>query len=152
VTIQTQIPDLMADLKQRAGAAVILITDLGMRAAGWSGRVLPNCSGRRAIPSAARRGAETRIFADECEDASCRDSRHPAEPQAAHRGLVFASRCGYAKDICRQSAPALEANRPRPIDNSCQRHRFAVCRHELPGTPAAHTFRGPSAAAAISRT
>jgi hypothetical protein len=100
----------MADLKLQAGAVLILIADLGVRAAGWSGRVLPNCSGRRAIPGAARRGAETRIFADECEDASCRDSRHPAEPQAAHRGLVFASRCGYAKDIGRQLAPALEAN------------------------------------------
>ena len=62
----------MADLKLQAGAVLILIADLGVRAAGWSGRVLPNCSGRRAIPGAARRGAETRIFADECEDASCR--------------------------------------------------------------------------------
>ena len=152
MTIQTQIPDLMADLKQQAGAAVILIAGLGVRAAGWGRaccRTVPVAAPSQVLLAAVPKlgslltSARTRL-------AEIRGAVRSLKQRIA--GCVFASRCGYAKDICRQSATALEANRPRPIDNSCQRHRFAGCRHELPGTPAAHTFRGPSAAAAISRT
>ena len=103
VTIQAQILDLMADLKRRIGAAIILIThDLGV-VAEIAERVMVMYAGRKveeapvadavSRPAAslyagpARRGAEARFLAHRRRNQARRDSGHRAQPQAAHRRL-----------------------------------------------------------------
>jgi peptide/nickel transport system ATP-binding protein len=124
VTIQAQILDLMADLKKRVGAAIILIThDLG---------VVAEIAERVIVMYAGRKVEEAKV-AD-----LFRTPRHPytqgllaavpklgsslagAEAKLAEipgvvpslkkhiAGCVFASRCALARDVCRQVAPALE--------------------------------------------
>jgi peptide/nickel transport system ATP-binding protein len=124
VTIQAQILDLMADLKRRVGAAIIVIThDLGV-VAEIAERVIVMYAGRKV-----EEGRVADLF---------RTPRHPytqgllaAVPRlgsslggAAARlaeipgtvptlkaripGCVFASRCAKAHDICRDVAPPLE--------------------------------------------
>ncbi len=124
VTIQAQILDLMADLKKRVGAAIIVIThDLGVVAE----------TAERVIVMYAGRKVEEAKVAD-----LFRAPRHPytqgllaavpklgsslagAEAKLAEipgvvpslkkriAGCVFASRCALARDVCRQVAPALE--------------------------------------------
>jgi peptide/nickel transport system ATP-binding protein len=124
VTIQAQILDLMADLKKRVGAAIILIThDLG---------VVAEIAERVIVMYAGRKVEEARV-AD-----LFRAPRHPytqgllaavpklgsslasAEAKLAEipgvvpslkkriAGCVFASRCALACELCRQVAPALE--------------------------------------------
>jgi peptide/nickel transport system ATP-binding protein len=124
VTIQAQILDLMADLKRRVGAAIIIIThDLG---------VVAEIAERVIVMYAGRKVEEARV-AD-----LFRAPRHPytqgllaAVPRlgsslggAAGRlaeipgtvpslkaripGCVFASRCAQAQDVCRMVPPALE--------------------------------------------
>ncbi len=124
VTIQAQILDLMADLKRRVGAAIIIIThDLGV-VAETAERVIVMYAGRKV-----EEAKVTDLF---------RTPRHPytqgllaavprlgssfaggaarlAEipgtvPSLAERiaGCVFASRCANARDVCRHVAPALE--------------------------------------------
>jgi peptide/nickel transport system ATP-binding protein len=128
VTIQAQILDLMADLKKRVGAAIILIThDLGV-VAEIAERVVVMYAGRKveeakvadlfrvprhpytqgllaAVPKlgssldASLAGADTRL------------AEIPGVvPSLKQRiaGCVFASRCAFARDICRHVAPALE--------------------------------------------
>jgi peptide/nickel transport system ATP-binding protein len=124
VTIQAQILDLMADLKKRVGAAIILIThDLGV-VAEIAERVMVMYAGRKveeakvtdlfreplhpytqgllaAVPKlgASLAGTETRL------------AEIPGVvPSLKQRiaGCVFASRCAFAQDICRHVAPALE--------------------------------------------
>ena len=125
VTIQAQILDLMADLKKRVGAAIILIThDLGV-VAEIAERVMVMYAGRKV-----EEAPVANLF---------REPRHPytrgllgalpklgsslapgngklAEipgvvPDLKRRitGCVFAPRCASARDICREVAPALEA-------------------------------------------
>ncbi len=124
VTIQAQILDLMADLKRRVGAAIIIIThDLG---------VVAEIAERVIVMYAGRKVEEARV------DDLFRTPRHPytqgllaavprlgsslgaagarlAEiagtvPSLKQRiaGCVFASRCTQAHDVCRDVAPALE--------------------------------------------
>jgi peptide/nickel transport system ATP-binding protein len=124
VTIQAQILDLMADLKRRVGAAIIIIThDLG---------VVAEIAERVIVMYAGRKVEEAKV-AD-----LFRTPRHPytqgllaavprlgsslasvggrlAEirgtvPSLKQRipGCVFASRCAQAHDVCRAVAPALE--------------------------------------------
>ena len=124
VTIQAQILDLMADLKKRVGAAIIVIThDLGVVAE----------TAERVIVMYAGRKVEEAKVAD-----LFRAPRHPytqgllaavprlgssfagtdaklAEipgvvPSLKERiaGCVFANRCALSRDVCRQVAPALE--------------------------------------------
>src|SRR5467141_3485708 len=124
VTIQAQILDLMADLKKRVGAAIIVIThDLG---------VVAEIAERVIVMYAGRKVEEAKV-AD-----LFRAPRHPytqgllaavprlgssfagAEAKLAEipgvvpslkeriAGCVFANRCALSRDVCRQVAPALE--------------------------------------------
>jgi peptide/nickel transport system ATP-binding protein len=128
VTIQAQILDLMAELKQRIGAAIVLIThDLG---------VVAEVAERVMVMYAGRKVEEARVAA------LFRAPRHPytqgllgavpklgsslagsetklAEipgtvPSLKQRilGCVFAGRCPRATELCRQVAPALELKAP----------------------------------------
>jgi peptide/nickel transport system ATP-binding protein len=131
VTIQAQILDLLHDLKQRVGAAIILIThDLGV-VAEVAERVMVMYAGRKveeapvaqlfrrprhpytqgllgALPKlgSSLLGLETRL------------AEIPGVvPSLKQRiqGCVFASRCASASDLCRQVSPALESKAPDHI-------------------------------------
>jgi len=131
VTIQAQILDLMRDLKHRVGAAIILIThDLGV-VAEVAERVVVMYAGRKVEEAAvgplfrspkhpytqgllgsvpklgsSLTGEETRL----AEIPGLVPSLKQKIP-----GCVFASRCPYATDLCRQVAPALEEKAPGHI-------------------------------------
>ncbi len=128
VTIQAQILDLMRDLKRRVGAAIVLIThDLGV-VAEVAERVVVMYAGRKveeapvgplfrspkhpytqgllgSMPKlgSSLHGEETRL----AEIPGLVPSLKERIP-----GCVFASRCPYATDLCREFAPALEAKAP----------------------------------------
>ena len=128
VTIQAQILDLMRDLKRRVGAAIILIThDLGV-VAEVAERVVVMYAGRKveeapvgplfrtprhpytqgllgSVPKlgSSLTGTETRLS----EIPGLVPSLKEKIP-----GCVFASRCPYATDLCREMAPALEEKAP----------------------------------------
>ena len=103
VTIQAQILDLMRDLKERVGAAILLIThDLGVVAevadrvvVMYAGRKVEEAPVRRPLREAApslharpaRRRAAARLVARRPGRPARRDPRHGAEPQDADRGL-----------------------------------------------------------------
>jgi len=128
VTIQAQILDLMRDLKRRVGAAIVLIThDLGV-VAEVAERVMVMYAGRKveeapvadlfrsprhpytqgllgAVPKlgSSLTGEETRL------------AEIPGlVPSLKSRiaGCVFASRCPYATELCRELAPALAPKAP----------------------------------------
>jgi peptide/nickel transport system ATP-binding protein len=128
VTIQAQILDLMAELKHRIGAAIVLIThDLGV-VAEVAERVMVMYAGRKveeapvvalfraprhpytqgllgAVPKlgSSLTGTETRL------------AEIPGTvPSLKQRmvGCVFAGRCPRATELCRQVAPALELKAP----------------------------------------
>jgi peptide/nickel transport system ATP-binding protein len=128
VTIQAQILDLMAELKRRIGAAIVLIThDLGV-VAEVAERVMVMYAGRKveeapvvalfraprhpytqgllgAVPKlgSSLTGTETRL------------AEIPGTvPSLKQRmvGCVFAGRCPRATELCRQVAPALELKAP----------------------------------------
>jgi peptide/nickel transport system ATP-binding protein len=128
VTIQAQILDLMAELKRRIGAAIVLIThDLGV-VAEVAERVMVMYAGRKveeapvaalfraprhpytqgllgAVPKlgSSLTGTETRL------------AEIPGTvPSLKQRimGCVFAARCPRATELCRQVAPALEPKAP----------------------------------------
>jgi peptide/nickel transport system ATP-binding protein len=128
VTIQAQILDLMAELKRRVGAAIVLIThDLGV-VAEVAERVMVMYAGRKveeapvaalfrsprhpytqgllgAVPKlgSSLAGAETRL-------AEIRGAVPSLKQRIA--GCVFAGRCPHATELCRQFAPALEPKAP----------------------------------------
>jgi peptide/nickel transport system ATP-binding protein len=124
VTIQAQILDLMADLKRRVGAAIIIIThDLGV-VAEIAERVIVMYAGRKVEeakvedmfrmprhPYAQGLLAAVPRLGSSLGAAYARLAEIPGTvPSLKQRidGCVFASRCSQARDVCREVAPALE--------------------------------------------
>jgi peptide/nickel transport system ATP-binding protein len=124
VTIQAQILDLMADLKKRVGAAIIVIThDLGV-VAETAERVIVMYAGRKVEEAKvtdlfrAPRHPYTQGLLAAVPKLGASLSRTEAKlaeipgvvPSLKDRiaGCVFATRCAVARDVCRQVAPALE--------------------------------------------
>jgi peptide/nickel transport system ATP-binding protein len=128
VTIQAQILELMADLKRKVSAAIVLIThDLGV-VAEVAERVMVMYAGRKveeapvgklfrsprhpytqgllgAVPKlgSSLTGVETKL----AEIPGVVPSLKERIP-----GCVFAGRCPLATDLCREVAPALETKAP----------------------------------------
>ena len=124
VTIQAQILDLMADLKKRVGAAIIIIThDLGV-VAEIAERVIVMYAGRKVEEAAVTdlfrtprhpytQGLLAAVpkLGSSFADAGAKLAEIPGVvPNLKERiaGCVFAGRCALARDICRRVAPALE--------------------------------------------
>ena len=128
VTIQAQILDLMSELKQRVGAAIILIThDLGV-VAEIAERVLVMYAGRKVEEARVSElfrsprhpytqgllGALPRLGSSLNVKATRLVEIPGAVPSLKQRiaGCVFASRCALARDVCRHVPPALELKAP----------------------------------------
>jgi peptide/nickel transport system ATP-binding protein len=128
VTIQAQILDLMAELKRRIGAAIVLIThDLGV-VAEVAERVMVMYAGRKVeeAPAAALFRAPRHPYTQgllgavpklgsSLTGAETRLAEIPGTvPSLKQRivGCVFAGRCPRATELCRQVAPALELKAP----------------------------------------
>ncbi|HEY1622220.1 MAG TPA: ABC transporter ATP-binding protein [Streptosporangiaceae bacterium] len=137
VTIQAQILDLLQDLKDRLGMAMMLIThDMGV-IAGHADRVNVMYAGRvvetaevgelfssmnhpysQALLASIPRLASDRTKALHAIGGLPPDLAHPPE------GCRFAARCAYATDKCRETEPPLQG---RTMD-----HRFS-CWHPVRG-------------------
>jgi peptide/nickel transport system ATP-binding protein len=128
VTIQAQILDLMAELKRRVGAAIVLIThDLGV-VAEVAERVMVMYAGRKveeapvaALFRAPRHpytqgllGAVPKLGSSLAGDETRLAEIPGTVPSLKQRivGCVFAGRCAYATELCRRVAPALELKAP----------------------------------------
>ena len=128
VTIQAQILNLMTDLKQRVGAAIILIThDLGV-VAEIAERVMVMYAGRKVEEAPVAelfrsprhpytRGLLSAVpkLGSSLAAAQTRLAEIPGVvPSLKQRiaGCVFASRCAFARDLCRRVTPALEEKAP----------------------------------------
>ena len=128
VTIQAQILDLMSELKQRVGAAIILIThDLGV-VAEIAERVLVMYAGRKVEEAPVGElfrsprhpytqgllGALPRLGSSVNDKATRLVEIPGVVPSLKQRiaGCVFASRCALARDVCRHVPPALELKAP----------------------------------------
>jgi oligopeptide/dipeptide ABC transporter ATP-binding protein len=130
VTIQAQILDLIRDLRERLGTAVILIThDLGVVAEN-ADRVVVMYAGRKVEEATVdelfdhpghpyTKGLLGSI--PQLETAALATGQRPRlteikgmVPSLAHlpRGCSFAPRCGYATDQCHAASPPLEQSRP----------------------------------------
>jgi len=144
VTIQAQILNLMTDLKQRVGAAIILIThDLGV-VAEIAERVMVMYAGRKVEEAPVAelfrsprhpytRGLLSAVpkLGSSLAAAQTRLAEIPGVvPSLKQRiaGCVFASRCAFARDLCRRVAPALEMKAPA---------HFAACHFAAKETVAA---------------
>jgi len=131
VTIQAQILDLMRDLKHRVGAAIVLIThDLGV-VAEVAERVIVMYAGRKVeeatVPQlfANPRHPYTRgllgsvpKLGSSLTGETTRLAEIPGLVPSLKRkldGCVFASRCEFATDLCRQVVPGLEEKAPGHI-------------------------------------
>ena len=138
VTIQAQILDLMRDLKERVGAAILLIThDLGV-VAEVADRVVVMYAGRKVEEAPVRQlfakprhpytrgllGAVPKLGAS-LEGKLDRLAEIPGivpSLKTKIEGCVFASRCPEAEELCRQYAPGLEEKAPG---------RVAACHHAV---------------------
>jgi peptide/nickel transport system ATP-binding protein len=131
VTIQAQILDLMRDLKRRIGAAIVLIThDLGV-VAEVAERVLVMYAGKKVeeAPVAALfrsprhpytqglLGAVPKLGSSLTGEATRLAEIPGLVPslKSRIRGCVFAGRCPYATDLCREIAPALTMKAPSHV-------------------------------------
>jgi peptide/nickel transport system ATP-binding protein len=137
VTIQAQILALMQDLKQRVGAAIMLIThDLGVVAEA-AGHVIVMYAGKKVEEAPVRDlfrnprhpytrgllGAVPKLGSSLAAQGDVRLSEIPGlvpNLKEKIKGCVFAERCSSATAICRSLAPALEAKAP---------HHLAACHH-----------------------
>jgi len=125
VTVQAQILDLMRDLKQRVGAAIMLIThDLGV-VAEVAEHVVVMYAGRKVEEAPVRElfgnprhpytrgllGAVPRLGSSLNEAASqTRLAEIPGLVMSLKKrieGCVFAGRCAQATDVCKRVSPAL---------------------------------------------
>lgn len=124
VTIQAQILDLMADLKNKIGAAIVLIThDLGV-VAEVAERVMVMYAGRKVEEATVDElfshplhpytqgllGAVPKLGAS-LQGHSSRLKEIPGLVPSLKqkiKGCVFASRCPLAKEPCREIAPAMQ--------------------------------------------
>jgi peptide/nickel transport system ATP-binding protein len=128
VTIQAQILDLMRELKQQTGAAIMLIThDLGV-VAEMAQRVIVMYAGRKVEEApvgdlfARPRHPYTLGLLNSIPrlgEAESATRKHLAEipgmvPSLKEHipGCIFAPRCAYATERCRQEYPALEQKAP----------------------------------------
>jgi peptide/nickel transport system ATP-binding protein len=128
VTVQAQILDLMRELKQRVGAAIMLIThDLGV-VAEVAEHVVVMYAGRKVEEAPARQlfahprhpytqgllGAVPKLGSSLAGDEQRLAEIPGLVPSLKNRiqGCVFASRCTRATDICRQAAPKLQDKAP----------------------------------------
>jgi peptide/nickel transport system ATP-binding protein len=128
VTIQAQILELMADLKRKVGAAIVLIThDLGV-VAEVAERVMVMYAGRKVEEAPVAKlfrsprhpytqgllGAVPKLGSS-LTGTDTKLAEIPGQvPNLKERiaGCVFASRCALATEMCRQLAPALETKAP----------------------------------------
>jgi peptide/nickel transport system ATP-binding protein len=128
VTIQAQILALMADLKRKVGAAIVLIThDLGV-VAEVAERVMVMYAGRKVEEASVKQlfrsprhpytqgllGAVPKLGSS-LTGTETKLAEIPGQvPSLKERisGCVFASRCALATEMCRQLAPALETKAP----------------------------------------
>ena len=128
VTIQAQILALMADLKRKVGAAIVLIThDLGV-VAEVAERVMVMYAGRKVEEAPVRQlfrsprhpytqgllGAVPKLGSSLAGKDTKLAEIPGLVPSLKERipGCVFASRCPLATELCRQLAPALETKAP----------------------------------------
>ncbi|WP_163851918.1 ABC transporter ATP-binding protein [Pseudooceanicola aestuarii] len=129
VTIQAQILDLMQNLREKVGSAVMLIThDLGV-VAEFAERVLVMYAGRKV--EEARVGdlfrnprhpytqgllnAVPKLGSSLAVGGATRLAEIPGrvpDLSKALQGCAFADRCPLAQDVCRRIDPALEAKAP----------------------------------------
>jgi len=125
VTIQAQILDLMRDLKQRLGSAIMLIThDLGV-VAEMAERVVVMYAGRKVEEAAVGEifarplhpytrgllGAVPKLGSSLHAGGRSRLVEIPGLVPSLRQpiiGCAFAGRCDFATDLCRQVAPAIE--------------------------------------------
>jgi len=136
VTIQAQILELMRDLKERVGAAIMLIThDLGVVAEAAE-HVIVMYAGKKVEEAPVRdlfhkprhpytRGLLGAVpkLGSSLANADVRLSEIPGlvpNLKDKIKGCVFAERCTIATEVCRSIAPALEAKAP---------HHLAACHH-----------------------
>lgn len=121
VTIQAQILELIRDLQQRLGMAVMIVShDLGV-VAGIADRVQVVYGGRIV-----EEGVTAEVFADprmpytmgllrsiprlnEHTERLFAISGRPATPQEAERGCAFVTRCPFAQNVCRTEVPPLRS-------------------------------------------
>jgi peptide/nickel transport system ATP-binding protein len=138
VTIQAQILDLMRDLKHRVGAAIVLIThDLGV-VAEVAERVIVMYAGRKVEEATVEElfrnpkhpytkgllGAVPKLGSS-LDGTAERLAEIPGlVPSLKQKiqGCVFAGRCPYVTELCRELAPALEAKAPR---------HYAACHYAM---------------------
>ncbi len=128
VTIQAQILDLMIELKEKLGTAIVLIThDMGIVAEN-ARRVVVMYAGRKV-----EEAAVGELFSAPCHpytsgllgsiprlDSAAGDTRERLReivgivpsPVDDVRGCAFAPRCSFADDACRHARPEFEEKRP----------------------------------------
>ena len=124
VTIQAQILDLMRDLKNTVGAAIVIIThDLGV-VAEVAERVIVMYAGRKVEEAAVEKlfqnprhpytqgllGSMPKLGSSLSGEETRLQEIPGLVPSLKRKidGCVFATRCSYATDLCRTIAPALE--------------------------------------------
>ena len=141
VTIQAQILQLMNDLQEKLGTAIILIThDLGVIAE-TAGRVVVMYAGRkveeadvedlfRAPAHPYTQGLMAAIPRLDREDSAGNDGRLreiPGMVPALHdqpAGCAFAPRCTYVTDRCHHEVPPIEEKRPGHWAACWESHRL----------------------------